>query len=340
MAVGIDRVAVTTIYSKIPGDCMRFLVTVLVVVVALLAVAVGAGLWLLKDPNRFKPELEALIRDTAGMEVSFDGDLSWQLWPPVVLKGESIRFEDESTRYELAAFGVRANLLPLLQGGELEVSQLRLDDLLMTDKAFGAQTRIDSLRLDTFVLGQPSPLSVAMTLENEEGPASKVTVEGPLTYFQEEDRLMLAPMAFRYDDITGTCDVAASNLSREPALSYTAGKDDLLPLDTFRAIDWEADCTVPELAAGEEPLRNLSIRSANKNARNTNTITIPDAFGGSVETTVSIDTRNRTPAWLIDTNASDIQSQALMDLIAPSLKWAAPLLAGGQLSLRGNTMEA
>ena len=186
----------------------------------------------------------------------------------------------------------------------------------------------------------PSPLSVDITLESDEGPASALVLEGPFTYFPEEDRLTLAPMQFNYDGIEGTCDVAASQLSREPMLKSQKTKDDLLPLDTVRAIDWQLNCDVPEFVAGDQTLRNLKIESHNTAARMANRIVLPNAFGGSVLTTVDIDSRQRPPSWSVKSDADQIQSQALMDVVAPSLRWVAPLLAGGEFKLRGNTMEA
>ncbi|MEM1436899.1 MAG: AsmA family protein [Pseudomonadota bacterium] len=319
---------------------MKTLLKILAVILVLSAAGVGAALYLLKDPNRFKPRIEALIRDTSGYEVDLAGDLAWQLWPPVVLKGTDIRFSDDSTDYALAAFGVRANLLPLVTGGELEITQLRLDDLVMTDREFDGVTRVDRLRLDNFSIGEPSPLRVEATLVGADGVDSKVTIEGPLTYFSDADRLTIKPMAFDYDGIRGSCDVAASELSREPIFTSRPTADDLLPLDTVRAIDWEVSCTIPELATESQTLRNLAVTSANAGARMANRIEVPDAFGGRVTTTVDIDSRKRPPVWTVDTDANDIQSQALMDVLAPSLTWAAPLLAGGKLTLTGNTMDA
>ena len=69
---------------------------VLVGLVVLVALVAAGLLWALQDPNRFKPELQSLIKDSTGMDIALDGDLSWQLWPPVVLKGENIGFEDEA----------------------------------------------------------------------------------------------------------------------------------------------------------------------------------------------------------------------------------------------------
>lgn len=323
------------------GLRMKKLLIGLGVLVALLAVVAGGLLWALKDPNRFKPELQALIKQSTGMDIALDGDLSWQLWPPVVLKGDNIGFEDDETVYRLGSVGVKANLSKLITGGgTLEIDQLRVDDLRMTDKRFGDVTVVEALRLDDFSPGVASPLYVRARLESDDAPASTVVIEGPLTFFVDEDRLTLNPMAFDYDGIQGSCDVAASNLTAEPRITAQETKDDLLPLDTFRAMDWLANCTVPEYSAEEVTLRNISIRSENKASRSTNKVTIPDALGGSVNADVAIDTRNATPSWNIKTNADELQAQELMNLIAPSLRWAAPLLAGGELKMRGNTPSA
>ncbi|MFK7913524.1 MAG: AsmA family protein [Pseudomonadales bacterium] len=320
---------------------MKKLLIFIGVLVALLAVVAAGLLWALKDPNRFKPELQSLIKQSTGMDIALDGDLSWQLWPPVVLKGADIRFEDEETAYRLGAVGVKANLMSLITGGgALEIDQLRVDDLQMTDKRFGDLTVVETLRLDNFSPGVASPLYVRARLESEDTPPSTVVVEGPLAFFPNEDRLTLKPMAFDYDGIRGTCDVAASRLTAEPSIAAQETKDDLLPLDTFRAMHWLADCKVPEFSSEGTTLRNITVRSENKAARSTNKITIPDALGGSVTADVAIDTSKRTPRWIVKTNANELQSQELMNMVAPSLKWVAPLLAGGELQMRGNTPQA
>lgn len=311
------------------------------VVVGVLALAVAGLFWALNDPNRFKPQLESLVKQSTGLEVALKGDLSWQLWPPVVLEAETIHFEDDQTRYEVGGVGVRAKVLPLIFGnGNLEVEQLRVNDLVMTDKRSGERTFVDALRLDDFVPGQPSPLHVEARLEDEDDSAVAVVVDGMLSYYLDEDRLTLDPMSFTYDDIQGDCKVAASQLSREPSIAHTETDDDLLPLDVLRSIDWQAQCTVPRFVTDEVTLRDIAIDSQNANAQATNQVSIPEAFGGQIAVDVAIDTRKATPQWRIKSNATKLQSQQLMDLLAPRLNWVAPLLMGGEYRMQGNTPDA
>ncbi len=310
----------------------------------LLALVAGAGLlWALKDPNRFKPELEALILESTGMPIKLDGDLSWELWPPVVLAGNDIKFSDEDSSYLIGSVGVRADVLGLLRTQTLAVQEFVASDLVITDKKFGDITHIDSVRITDFAPGKASPLQLSARLESPDGVQTAVTLRGQLTFFPEQDRLTLAGAQFDYDGIKGVCDARVSNLSRDPSLTYEETKDDLLPLDSFRAYDWVADCTVPRYSTADAPalvLNDVQIHSENKNARSNTSLKIPELFGGSVETKVAIDTRNRTPRWQIQSSGDSLQAEQVTKVLAPKLAWIAPLLANGEFDLRGNTPQA
>lgn len=308
--------------------------------VLLLGVGVAVLLWALQDANRFKPELEALVQETTGLPVKFNGDLNWQVWPPVVLAGEDIAFADEDTDYQVGSVGVRADVMALLRGGGLVVQELRAENVVLTDKRFGDVTRLNAVQVDNFEPGKPSALSVRGELISPDGEQAQVSLDGQLTFYPDEDRLTLANADFDYDTYSGTCDAKVSNLSREPTLSYKAGKDDLLPLDSFRAYDWVADCKLPKVEADGLSLTDVAIHSENTNARNKNTITVPAMLGGKLEADVAIDTRQRTPKWNIKTSADELQAQEVANLLSPSLSWVAPLLANGSYNMRGNTPDA
>ena len=58
-------------------------------IIALLALAAGA--WLLIDPNRFRPQVEALIAEQAGLDLEVRGDLDWQLLPTPAVTAQHIQ---------------------------------------------------------------------------------------------------------------------------------------------------------------------------------------------------------------------------------------------------------
>lgn len=319
---------------------MRKLLYLLGFLVLLLGVGVAVLLWALQDANRFKPELEALVQESTGMPIKFNGDLSWQVWPPVVLAGEDIAFADEDTDYQIGSVGVRADVMALLRGGGLVVQELRASNVVLTDKRFGDITRLASVQVDNFEPGKPSALSVRGELVTPEGEQSQVALDGQLTYFPDDGRLTLSNANFDYDTYSGTCDAKVSNLDREPALSYKAGKDDLLPLDSFRAYDWVADCKVPSIQTEDLTINDVAIHSENTNSRSKTTITVPALLGGKLNADVAIDTRQRTPKWNIKTAADGLQAQEVAKLLSPKLSWIAPLLADGEYQARGNTPDA
>ncbi len=334
-----------SIGSRTPENCMvsrmRKLLVLLGGLVALVIVTGGVILWLLQDPNRYKPELESLIADAMGVDLKIDGDLSWQLWPPVTLSAADISFADEETNYQIGSLGVQADLRSLLTGDrELKLQNIRVSDLVITDKELGDITRVHRLQLDDFVVGKPSPLSVQATLESPDKPTVEVALQTQLTYNRIADSGSLQDMSFDYDGIKGTCDVALSHLGRKPLRKDKRSKDDVLPLSTFRSMDWVADCSLPEYMLGQTVIHDITVHSENKAAHSRNVIKVPDLFGGWLQLIAEIDTVKKHPAWKIETDAKDLDSQQVASLISPRFKWAAPLLVGGVFTMTGNTPQA
>ncbi len=187
---------------------MKKVLIVLGVLVALVLVSGGVILWLLQDANRFKPELEALITDATDMDFKINGDLSWQLWPPVTLSGADITFGDPDTDYRLGAIGLKADLVALITGGgELKVQNIVLTKLVMTDKVLGDVTRIHRLELTDFEVGKPTPLNLQATFESAGSPDAELDLQALLTYDTEADAATLQNMDFDYDGIQGNCNV-------------------------------------------------------------------------------------------------------------------------------------
>ena len=320
---------------------MRKVLILFGMLVALVMITGGVILWLLQDPNRYKPELESLIADAMGIDLRIDGDLSWQLWPPVTLRAADLSFADEETNYQLGALAVQADLRSLLTGDrELKLQNIRVSDLVITDKELGDITRVHRLQLDNFAVGKPSPLSVQATLESPDDPAVEVALQAQLTYNQKADSGALQDMSFDYDGIKGTCDVALSHLGREPPRKDKRSKEDVLPLTTFNSMDWVADCSLPEYALQGTAIHDITVHSENKAAHSRNIIKVLDLFGGSLQLTAEIDAVRKHPAWKIETDARDLDSQQVASLISPRLKWAAPLLVSGVFTMTGNTPQA
>ena len=67
-------------------------------IIALLALA--AGTWLLTDLNRFRPQVEALIAEQAGLDIEIRGDLGWRLLPLPAVTAQRIQTADGEWRVD------------------------------------------------------------------------------------------------------------------------------------------------------------------------------------------------------------------------------------------------
>ncbi|MBY4677515.1 AsmA family protein [Marinobacterium arenosum] len=111
----------------------------LVLVVVILVVAGGAILSALFDPNEYKPEIEQLALEQAGIELKINGDIGWSVFPWLGLEVNQIdaRYPDKAPLASLqqAKLAVR---LPALLGGRVEMQSLVVDGLqlsLVQDKS-------------------------------------------------------------------------------------------------------------------------------------------------------------------------------------------------------------
>jgi AsmA protein len=108
----------------------RLLIGVLVVVV----LVSGLLAWALSNPNRFKPELIALIEDQTGLKIRISGELAWRLWPPVQLLAAGVSADwddpDQDPLLQVAELRLDADLLPLLSASpKLKVDGISIDGL-------------------------------------------------------------------------------------------------------------------------------------------------------------------------------------------------------------------
>ena len=60
----------------------------------ILLLVLAAGAWLLADLNRFRPQIETLIAEQAGLDIEISGDLSWQLVPGPTITAALIQAKD------------------------------------------------------------------------------------------------------------------------------------------------------------------------------------------------------------------------------------------------------
>lgn len=317
---------------------MRTLIMILAGLVGLCIIAGVAILWLLKDPNAYKDQIETLIQENAGIEIDIQGDLSWRLWPPVVLQAADLTFEDEQTKYVLKRLSVNANVMALLSSTpDLQIESLQLTDLTMSDKRFESVTQVVDLTLTDFAIGKPSPLHVeAISAPNSAEP-TPFEMDAMITFRQEEDELDVTNARFETAGITGVCDAKVTHLTRSPTSDHKETSDDLLPLDTFRSLDWDATCNIPSIDSEGLVLTDVGITAKNEGGLSNINVNVPDFFDGTAAVAVDINASRHSPRWKVKPDVQGADTQAVMAWMEQNLKWAAPLLFNGEFTMIGNT---
>jgi AsmA protein len=116
------------------GKLFRFiayLIGLLVVVVIAAAVIIP----MVVDPNDYKPEISALVKESTGRELDIQGDIGLSVFPWLALELGEVRLSNapgfgETPFAEVKGASVRVKLMPLLQQ-QLEMDTVTLDGLAL-----------------------------------------------------------------------------------------------------------------------------------------------------------------------------------------------------------------
>lgn len=109
-----------------PIRLLIFTLTGLVAAVVLAAVV----LFLLVDPNRYRPALERAVAEATGFDLTIDGDIGWTFQPLFGISLNDVRLSNPAARQELASFsGISLSLAP----GRLLRGELVMDEIVARD---------------------------------------------------------------------------------------------------------------------------------------------------------------------------------------------------------------
>lgn len=115
---------------------MKRLVKALGASFALVVLILAGGVFYITsvmDPNDYKPRIEQLAFEHAGINLTIEGDISWSLYPWLGMETGSIRlaYPDKPELARLDAAQVSLQLMPLFSG-RVEMSDLILEGLSVT----------------------------------------------------------------------------------------------------------------------------------------------------------------------------------------------------------------
>ena len=115
---------------------MKSFIKITTLVFGLLVLLIAAGLFYITsvmDPNDYKPRVEQLALEQAGIVLTIEGDISWSLYPWLGMETGSIRvgYPDKPELARLESAQVSLQLMPLFSG-RVEMSDVFLEGLAVT----------------------------------------------------------------------------------------------------------------------------------------------------------------------------------------------------------------
>ena len=129
---------------------MKIAKTLLIAIAALLLLAVGAAVFIAAtfDPNRYKPEITALIKERTGRTLSVEGKLGLSFFPSVGVAAGKTTLSEPNSQKAFAKFGearMAVALLPLVRG-EVVADRITLSGLALDLVKFrNGKTNFDDL---------------------------------------------------------------------------------------------------------------------------------------------------------------------------------------------------
>ncbi|MGE0624209.1 MAG: AsmA family protein [Pseudomonadales bacterium] len=316
---------------------LKFLLRLLIGLAVVVALVVGAAYFLLQDPNRFKPEIQAVIEEQTGAKVDIAGDLSWSLIPPVSLTARDISAEYDGGHYALGALALELDLLSVISSRDInqwEVVALTLEDVTVDQE--GSLTTVERFALRNFKPDTPSPFETSLTQRSAEGEERPLTARGLVAINLGTRQAALTETRFETTEAGGVCDL---NATFKDGTQPPDPEDAVVPVSVWRSIDWSGQCLLDRLTLEEETFQNVTLELANRGGNSTTVMRIPEFFQGSAEAVVDIDASADPVRWRIRPDLARADSTEVMAWLDQRLKWVAPLAYSGEITMTGNTEE-
>lgn len=317
---------------------LRFVGALLLVAIALAAF----GYLYIQDANRLKPELQRIIAEQTGIKVVFEGDLRWQLFPPITLSMQQVSVDDGDTQSRIDNLQLQMDLSGIWQDAEQwQVTALRINDATVTTPT--GTTFLESLSLSDFQPRKPARLSASFTqtpLAASE-PSLTADVDGNVTYFpataDQAQKVQLTQTRFDSNLGQGICDADITDNPQAPAKLPESKDEDLVPVSTLLSYNLVADCQLETLNAGTETFENADLKLTNL-AGNTNVfLQIADFLGGTAVLETDIDLNRKPIRWIVRPEVDNIDTQRLLDWQSQSVHWAALFNLNGNVEFSGNS---
>jgi len=311
-----------------------------------LALLLGAFFYA-QDANRLKPEIEALINDNSDFHIEINGEIQWQLFPPLTLQISNLVAKDDDLQIDVGSVDLKMDLSAMWQDTDRwKVTALQLTDTTVI--AEQSTIHLQQFELENFTPGESANFfaDATYTAAAKNTQPISAQLEGQITYFPALDttpqRIHLTELSIDSAMAKGVCE--ADVRERDTPSNHLSGSslpeetdDDILPLALLLAYDIVADCDLRELTINEETFHNTTLQITNATGQLNILADVKDFLGGSVLTNIDVDAVTAPIQWTITPQVTNVDSQRLMDWVDQRLGWIAPIAVNSVIKLQGNT---
>lgn len=222
---------------------MKKLVKILATVVlslVVLSLALVFILFVVVDPNRYKPALESVVEQQTGWDLTIAGDISWTFRPVFGLSIGDVRLRNGVSEEDLASFSnIALKLVPsALLRGDLDMQELVAEDL--------------HVNWIVAADGQPN-----WFIESTPEPTAPASAGGDTPLTVNIDQITVRNASLRVRDVQQDLDLQLENLNLSSRnanldnrpfplqlsmrlLDHTGNRDLTVELDTLAALDLNA----------------------------------------------------------------------------------------------------
>ncbi len=123
-----------------------------------------------------------------------------------------------------------------------------------------------------------------------------------------------------------------------PAITIDPSLDEpLLPLQLILSSDWQGTLAFDQLTYAGATFDNATVALKNIAGDVDTTVTLPKFFDGRAIVRAAIDARYDQPKWRITPELTNVNSTQVLAWLDHPYDWVALFLAGGELTMQGNT---
>ena len=304
-------------------------------------VLLGIAIYWLQDANNLKPELERLIAQNSDYRAQFNGDISWQLFPPLQLHAKAVDLSRDDERIRIGDLRLTMDLSAMWEDiNQWRVTTLSLSDTERTEGA--SKTIIETLTVDDFRPGQPAAFMLTAAHLSKPGTEPLAAVlEGLITYHSPADRtaqrVVLTDTAVDTAMASGLCQADIAETANPPAMLPQAREQDLVPVAMLLSYDLSADCQLSALTLGKETFQDSTVNLTNIAGQTNILLNIRDFLGGKLVADIDIDAARKPIAWTIVPDMQGVDSQRLLAWTNQEMQWFAPLAFSSTIRMSGNS---